>query len=496
MQQENHRRLSMLSTPAQNLSILSSNPTSTSTSASASTSTSQKSNFSYSQNIVPTPAAYGYLPQPIWPQEYRPIQGGSRAMPLRMQRGTTNRAESRQIPFPSLQPSSDRPYSVPVYLKHHARSGSDGSFTHPPRPVTSLSLDSVDKSETSRLAVFPQHGVAQKAEHDLHALRVTALKEWELSKRAFKTTRPVANRGSRTTPQSNTSTVESNHEELSPSSISPEKRLVGIEEGQKRAISYIDEKPNPPKRIKFNVIQNQSQVTTALRASKQLSMGNTSDVQPAQIRKPSSIHSNTGAKEFNRPLEEFNHGTNMTRGLDTADNIINKADLLDDSRSIRTSESIRGAPNLKPINISTTNDTLRLSRASPPGLRLESQNLNIFRRQYDNTATRCGMLSGAVPSEAQVETGAVANNSYSYNPHCETVASSTTKKEGEYNNRSLDLQLSRIRDLLCAQDKDGMDTFIKMRFCSKGNSILETLANELLLGLAVRDIELLESIAK
>ncbi|KAI1472258.1 uncharacterized protein F4812DRAFT_5480 [Daldinia caldariorum] len=476
MQQENQRRLSMLSTPTQDLSTLSSNSTSAST--------SHKSNFSYSQNAVSIPAAYGYLPQPMWPQEYRPIQGGSRAVPLRMQRGIMNRVESRQIPVPSLQlqPSSDRPYSAPIYLKPHARSGSDGSFTHPPRPATSLNLDSVDKSGPSCLTVFPQHGVAQKPEHDLLALRATTLKELESSRGAFRTIRPVANRGSRRIPQSNTSTVDGNHGELDPGVISSEKPLVRFEEGQKRAASYIDVKPNPPKRIKFNVIQNQSQTATTIRASKQLLMGNTSDVQPTQARKPSSI--NTAAKEFN-------NGANMIQGLDTAENIINKADLLGNSRSIRTSGNMQSAPNLQPINISTTVDTLRLSSASPRGLRVENQNLSMFRRQYINN-----MLPGAVSSEAQVETRAVANNSYSYNLHCETVARSTAREEGEHNSKSLDLQLSRIGDLLRVQDKDGMDTFIKMKFCSKGANILEGLTNELLLGLAVRDVELLESITE
>ncbi|OTB12067.1 hypothetical protein K445DRAFT_200166 [Daldinia sp. EC12] len=513
MQQANHRRLSMLSTPAQDLPTLSANATSS----------SHKPNVTYSRNPLPIPAAYGYLPQPMWSQEYRSIQGGPRAIPLRMHRGTVNRVESHQIPIQLLQPPSDRPYSVPVYLNHRTSSDSDGSFTHPPRPATSLDLDSADKSRSPHPSVFPQHKVARKTENDLSTLRASAPKGSEYFKEPFRAARPVANRGSQKVPQSSTSTVEGNDREPSPGAIPPEKRMGGVVQGQKRTTSSINGKTNPSKRIKFNVIQNQFQTATTLRTSERLPVEKTSDMELPQTRKTKPISRDAAAKEVDLlTCEESNNNIATTQGLDTAGditnseiqckelarykaigstppnpyNIINKAGHLEKSQSIRTLRNVQSPRNIETIDISPTANTLTLSNTMPQNLRVENQDLNAVHRQYTDTATQCGILFGAASSEAQVEIVRVSNNNHSHDLYDEAVANSTAKEEGGHRSKSLDLQLSRIGDFLCAQDKHGMDTFIDTKLCSKGVNILETLTNELLLGLAVRDVKLLDDIAK
>ncbi|KAI2780350.1 hypothetical protein F4815DRAFT_469883 [Daldinia loculata] len=505
MQQPGHRRLS---TPTQDLPIPSSN--------------SYRPHFGYPRNPLPLPAAYGYLPPPIWSQEYHPLPGGPRAIPLRMQRATMNRVESHQIPIPSLQLSSNRPYSVPVYLNHRNRSDSDSSFTHPPRPATSLDLDSVDKSVSPHTTLFPQHGVAQNPENDL-SLHATTLAGTELSKGTLGTTRPVANRGSRKLTPLSTSTAEGSRRELSPAVVLSEQRTIGFVGGQKRTTSHIIEKSNPSKRIKFNVIRNQSQTVGTPKTSKKVPLANTFDTQPAQTPETNPMNSNTTTEEVNQPLEESNAKMTtaqyITTTVDDTDprlvsnklakpkvadapkpnpyDIINETGLFEDSRSVRALGDVQSARKFKTTDNSTNVDTLGAFGVSSRGLDVNNRNLNTAYNQYTSVATQCGISSNVVVSSGiQTESGKLANDVHSHNLHCGTIATTNDEKEGVYCSENLDIQFSRIEELLCTQNKVGMDKFINVKLKSEGTNVLQTLTNELLLGLAVRDVELLEQIAK
>ncbi|KAI0847362.1 hypothetical protein F5Y00DRAFT_121865 [Daldinia vernicosa] len=501
MQQPGHRRLS---TPTQDLPIPSSN--------------SYRPHFGYPRNPLPLPAAYGYLPQPMWPQEYRPMPGGPRAIPLRMQRATMNRVESQQMPIPSLQLSSTRPYSVPAYLNHRTRSDSNSTFTpHPPRPATSLDLDSVDKSAPSHTILFPQHGVAQNPENDLLPLHATP-EDTELLEGALGITRPIANRGSRKPRPASINTAEGSQQELSPAAVPSEQRTIELVEGRKRAASHVDEKSNPSKRIKFNVIRNQSQTAGTLKVSKKVSLANTFDTQPAQAPKTNSTNSNTIMEKVNQPLEESNAKMTMAQCLTTTVDdtgpklvsnelaklkaavapkpnpydIINESDLFEGSRSVRTLGDVQSARYFKTTDISTNVDTLGVSRVSSRGLAVNNRDLNTACNQYTSVATQCGISSSPVPSGIQAESGKLAGDSHSDNLHCGAIVTTDDEKVGECCSENLAFQFSRIEEMLYTQNKVGIEKFINMKLNSEGINVLQTLTNELLLGLAVRDVDLLK----
>ncbi|KAI0112830.1 hypothetical protein F4814DRAFT_322565 [Daldinia grandis] len=481
MQQSGHRKLL---TPAQDLPILHYN--------------SYRPHFGYPRNPLPLPAAYGYLPQPIWSQEYRPLSGGPRAIPLRMQRAAMSRTELHQTPIPSLPLSSNRPYSVPTYLNRRIRSDSDSTFTHPPRPATSLDLGTVDKSISPRSTIFSQHGVAQHPKNDLLSSHATTLEDTGLLKGIPRTARPVANRGSRKLPPLSASTAGGSQRELRPVITPFEQRAMGYAAGQKRAAS-IDGKPNASKRIKFNVILNQSQAASAPRAP-----------------------NNTTTEEVNQPLEQYNAKVTTEQYLTTTvDNtsprlspnklakpkaadapepnpydIINGTDVFEDSRSARTVGDVQSARNFKTSDISTNIDTLGAFGASSRGLNIDNRYLNTAYNQHISVTARCGMSSNIVSSEIQTESRKLANDVHSHNLHYGTITTTDDEKEGPCCSENPNIQFSRIEKLLHAQNKDGIDKFIMVKLNSEGTNVLQTLTNELLVGLAVRDIELLEQMAK
>ncbi|KAI1656308.1 hypothetical protein F4813DRAFT_131138 [Daldinia decipiens] len=490
MQQPGHRRLS---TPIQDLHIPSSN--------------SYRPHFGYPRNPLPLPAAYGYLPQPIWSQEYHPLPGGPRAIPLRMQRATVNRVGAHQMPIPSLQLSSNRPYSVPVYLNHRTHSDSYSSFTHPPRPATSLDLDSVDKSVPPHTTQFPQHGAAQNPENDI-SLHATTPADTELSKGTLRTTRPVANRGSRKIPPLSASTAEGSRRELSPAVVLSEQRTLGFLGGQKRTTSHVIEKSNSSKRIKFNVIRTQSQTVGTPRTSKKAPLTNTSDTRPAQTPETNSTDNNTTTEEINQPLKESDVKRTTAQYLTTmVDNtgpmlvsnklanpkaadapkpnpydIINETDLLENSRSVRALGDVQSARGFRTTDISTD---------------VNNRNLNTAYDQYTSVATQCGIPPNViVSSEIQIESGKLSNDIHSHNIHYKAIATTSDEKGGIYSSENLDIQFSRIEELLCSQNRVGIDKFITIKLNSGGINVLQTLTNELLLGIAVRDVELLEKIAR
>ncbi|KAI8956534.1 hypothetical protein F5Y11DRAFT_167823 [Daldinia sp. FL1419] len=493
-----------------------------STPSSSLASSSYRSPFIYPRNHVPLPAAYGYLPQPVWSQEcHRPILGGPRAVPLRMQKATMNMAEPHQMPIQSLQLSSDRPYSVPAYLNYRTRHDGNSSFTYLPRPSTSLDLNSPERLGSPLSGLLRQHDLNQETEENLTP-RIATHKRAVLTQRALRTTRPVANRGPRKLPPASTNTLEESQREAIPTTISSERETRILVQDQKRMISHTDRKPNPSKRIKFNVIQNHSQANIILRAAKRESPANSFHPQFTRTHETNPTNSNFTAEETTQALQNFNSDMNMTQNktdrkctasprteftglvstrttgggkLTPYLNIINDAGPLKDPRRARASSDVHNVDKVETTHISTNIGSPRSSGASSRELKRDHQDSNAISSQYTKTATQYGVSSDAILSEAQ-EVGKHTNNNDSHDLHYKTVAIISDEKESSHSNKDLDTQLSNIEELIRTQDEGGTDKFINTKLGLDDHGVLETLTNELLLGMAARDISLLERIVR
>ncbi|KAI2609727.1 uncharacterized protein GGS25DRAFT_520531 [Hypoxylon fragiforme] len=197
------------------------------------------------------PAARGYLPQQMWPREYRSTPGGTRAIPLRIPRSIMNKSDSHPSSIPLLQSPSVRPYSVPASLNRNT--SKDGPF-YLPRPATSLTFNDNDNLSSPHPLAFPQRRASQMNHIDSLISSSTTSGEIAQIKKPRGSIRAVAKRGSGKL-SSDTGQRESNYRE-SGQTMSTSKTSLSPLQGPKRAAQNDLMNSNSSKRLKINVIRD------------------------------------------------------------------------------------------------------------------------------------------------------------------------------------------------------------------------------------------------
>ncbi|KAI1134139.1 hypothetical protein F5Y05DRAFT_246291 [Hypoxylon sp. FL0543] len=467
----------------------------------------------YSQHLQPLPAAYGYLPQESWSQgERRLISEGPHAVPMRMQRAAMNETKTHPMPIPSLQLSTDRPYSVPTYLDHRARSENGASLPRPPRPVSSSDVDSIRRLVTSRSVLFPPQRITQKAGDDsltLHSINsVDAVQPMKIPR----IPRAVANRGPKTSP--NDSSREGDHTGLGLALFPPEQNSSEVVRGQKRATELTAMKYFPSKRININVTLTQSETPVS---SEAYSAMNT-HMRDTQVKKDKYTKDSITEKEISETLEEDD---NSTQGYDSEDEVTeavlkskrlrqageastHKSDQDLITGKLGSFEGLQGArdsdkalePATAQIN-NVSNDIPTSSNAELEILDGKGRNEIITHRRYTNAWNQCDIDLEATPSAIHIEPKGISPGTHRQPP---SLTRSTTSDrgatEGEANGKTLASRLSRIEEVTNIQKEKGMDKFIKSRLYSGDPNLLETLTGEILLGMVAHDDELLQRVVE
>ncbi|KAI1388028.1 uncharacterized protein F4822DRAFT_300560 [Hypoxylon trugodes] len=464
--------------------------------------------FGYSQPLVALPAAYGYLPRQRWPQEHASLSGGPRAVPLRMQRAAMNSTDQHPMPIPSLQLSSDRPYSVPNRPNQLVNRENSSNYTHPPRPASSSMLDDFHYSVSTRSSTLSQYREAQETETDLPTTDSVVLDNSALPVKSSNSTRRVAKRGSRTKlPNKN------NLEELS-STISPFDHGVDIPiGGQKRVNENTTLGPNSSKRIKINVFRGQSQAVTS-ETSKSSLLANPK-VQEPQSNKTNHMKTPTTEDRPTTFLGEFDDNT--TQSSDSEDGLnedlltSKKREQADSTRKLDPYDNTatvslnHGAPNAKSqantgdIDHSQGTEVSDISRGSGRTLdKLNIDNRNATSRyyRYADASSQCNTPSEDVSGVAQTKFEEKLKCYSQLKTNSKGASNAQDMAQGNPNNEDLHSRFSRIDKMINVQKENGMDEFIKRRLNTGDPDVLETLTSEILIGLVARDGELFEHLFK
>ncbi|KAI0836556.1 hypothetical protein F5Y06DRAFT_273748 [Hypoxylon sp. FL0890] len=459
----------------------------------------------YSQNLQPLPAAYGYLPQETRSQDYRRlVSEGSHAVPLRMQRVSMNGTETRAMPIPSLQLSTDRPYSVPTYLDYRTRSENSRSFARPPRPASSSDVDSIHRLAPSHPVLFPQQRTVQKAENDSLTLHSITAVDAVRPINTPKVPRAVAKRGP------TTSSNDSSRAGLNLTLLPPEQNSTEVIRAQKRATDLTAMKYFPSKRININLTLTQSQTPVNPEVYSLMNP----HIRDTQVKKDNYIKDNTTKNETSENLEEADDNT--TQGYDSEneatevmltsersgqtgsvnadrpdqDDVTSKAGPVEGLQKARDPDKAAGIA-------SALNNTPRNPNAIPEILDEKGQNHAMMRHRYTNAWNQCDIDLEAVPSATRVEPEATApENHHQPTSVIRGITSARDAAEREVNNVTLTSRLSKVEEVISVQKEKGMDEFVKARLNSGDPNVLETLTNEILLGMVVHDDELLEQVLK
>ncbi|KAI1406824.1 hypothetical protein F5Y13DRAFT_176288 [Hypoxylon sp. FL1857] len=465
------------------------------------------------QHLQPLPAAYGYLPQQMWSQaHHRLVSEGPHAVPLRMQRVTMNRTETRPMPIPSLQLSTDRPYSVPTYLNYRTGSESGGSILHPPRPASSSEVDRINRLVPSRPVLSPQHRTTQEVENDPFSFHSTATSVEAIRPiKVPKITRAVAKRGPKTS--TNSSSREGSHAGLSLALFSPEQSSSKVVGGQKRATELTATKYFPSKRININVTLTESQALITPIAPKAYSPMDP-HIPNIQVEEDHDAKDNILEKESSETLDDNTTQSSDSDGevieaMLTSENSVQaesatavKSGQHDITNKFSSAEGLQKAKgtdksavvvaNLKNTNVVNVNP--KCSDVVPETPNGKSQNHIVTRRQYANSWAQCDIDLEAVPNATQIEPeGRAPEDHHTVVGGITTVQDTAQRK---VNDETLASRLLRVEQAVAIQKEKGMDEFVKERLNSGDPNVLQTLTNEILLGLVVHDNELLEQIVK
>ncbi|KAI1100929.1 hypothetical protein F4804DRAFT_317546 [Jackrogersella minutella] len=456
----------------------------------------------YPQHIT----AHRYRPQQVWTPEYRPILGGPRAVPLRMQRVAMNRTDTRPMAIPSLQLSSDRPYySVPSYPRSRTASESSSSFARPPRPPSASEANDIDTLVPRRVLPFPPRRTSQRNEGDYLMPPTIDTEYSEIPTKISKSTRAVAKRGSQKS-QSDNSARERGHLELSPARLPSEQNSSEQAGSQKRAIGHTAVDSYPPKRIKINVIRSKTQTSISPKVSKQTYPAEVNHhLRYTQASKNSFKDKTAPNNQLNKNLEEIDDDETES-STDSEDEVTNTTltskrlgqikatgtaepdpyDSADDFGPLRKAQSNRNLDTIRAVKA----DYARVPSDISWGSSTPHQDSHVSSqpRRYINSSAQCDL-----PSEAADQVKPERKVPEQSTPTPDEPPTTAERKPSE---ETLGSRLSRIEAVMRAQEGKRMDEFVKARLAAGGPNMLETLTNEILLALVVPDDELLEQVVK
>ncbi|KAI1453025.1 hypothetical protein F4805DRAFT_445274 [Annulohypoxylon moriforme] len=456
----------------------------------------------YSQRLAPLPPAHGYHPQTIWVPDYRPPLGGPRAVPMRMQRLTMNRTDTLPMPIPSMQLTSDRPYSVPNYHSSRKSKGNDDNFIRPPRPASTSEVDDIDKLVPRRQLSFLYRNTIQGDEGNSLASHENGPEDSEAHLRVPKTTRRVAKRGSQTS-ITNDSAKTGKPSEFNVSSKQDPSHPTG---SQKRGNEHMTDEPNPSKRIKINVIRTQSQTPIVPEVTNQ-AYPNTR-LRESQLNKSNYGKNDTTKEQINQNIEVDD---DETESSESEDDTIEPAVISKRSRQTRVGkldpyDIMDGASPLETTQdsryFSKKRATLNVEETEPlddlggSGAISQESNTNSQRGRYTNASSQYDMSSEYTPRTSQVKPENKLSEHHQSATSIASVPSTQDERQGKPNEETLDARLSRIERAIHVQDEEGIDEFIKIKLNTGNLNTLGILTNEILLALIVPNDELLEQAIK
>lgn len=442
------------------------------------------------------------------------MPAGPRAIPLRMQRTTMNRTDIRPMPIPSLQVSSDRPYSAPNYLTQRTRSESHGGLSHPRRPATSLELYDIDELAPQHPVVLSRRRPTEEIEDEFLSSHPTASKDAEPQAKPPGATRRIAMRGSRMPSQLDSNSREDDSQDASSTYVPSDPKSSGSAVGQKRVTTSTAVESQPLKRIKINVIRRESRTPTAAATIRRTSSSAYPYSQLSQVS--NGIYGNNATYEtYDENVERLADDEIATQGSDNEDELakalptskksrhfdvvkpnpydtINESGPIKHPQNCRTLDETRWFTNTKRAHVSR--DIPRSSSATLQELDINRQSHTLARRQYTNASAQCDMPPEAAPVaiQAELEGGTPEPHLHPISLVKSTASSQEEKKSG-FDNEDIDTQVPKIEEVVRAQEEKGMAQFIEERLSTGDSDTLETLTNELILGFAVHDEKLLEN---
>ncbi|KAI0107631.1 hypothetical protein F4776DRAFT_644424 [Hypoxylon sp. NC0597] len=462
----------------------------------------------YSRHLQSLPAAHEYLPQQISPQEHhRLVSDSPHAIPLRIQLATMNKTETRPMPIPSLQLSTDRPYSVPTYLNYRAKSDNGASFAQPPRPASSSEVDGISRLVPSRPVLFPQHRTTQKVETDsLTSHRISSVDGGRPMKIPT-IPRAVAKRGPKTL--SNNSSKEGGRAGFSLALFPPEQNLSEAAGGQKRATELTAMKYFPSKRININVTLTQSQTTVTPEAHSPMYPY----IRDSHIKKNNFAEDNAIEKETSKALEEADDtSTQVSDSESEVTEALLTSRRLGQDRPASAAKSDQHG-NISSINIGPieglqeTRDSVKkavgvltpkisnVANAIPTSPNALSETLDGKDQTRSRARTQCDAdLDVVLSATQQQREGEVFEDRHRSTLGVSGISNARDLMERKVNDETLVSRLSRVEEVINVQKTKGMDGFIRARLGSEDPNLLETLTNEILLGLVARDEKLLEQV--
>ncbi|KAI0888482.1 uncharacterized protein GGS22DRAFT_198207 [Annulohypoxylon maeteangense] len=397
-----------------------------------------------------------------------------------------------------MQLASDRPYSVPNYHSSRKSRINDDRFARPPRPASTSEVDDIDKLVPRRQLSFLHRNTTPGAKDDSIASRINHLEDPEALLRVPKTTRRVAKRGSKvSTPDDRART--SGLSEFNTASKRDPSHLTS----QKRDYVHTTDDPNPSKRIKINVIENQSQTTPIVPEIANQSYPNTR-LRKNQLSK-NNYENKIATKELvNQNIEVDDDETQSSEGDDNATetaltskrlrqaragkpdpyDIMDRASPFEISQDARYSRKKRAS-----IDIEETNPRNDLNAI------YQEPNVHSQRGKYTNTS-QYNMPSEHIPSTYQVKPESKPSEHHYSAVAIGSTPSTQDAREGKAIEETLDARLSRIEKAIRVHEEEGIDEFIKAKLSTGNPNTLGTLTNEILLALVVPNDELLEQVIK
>ncbi|KAI2617830.1 hypothetical protein GGR54DRAFT_640914 [Hypoxylon sp. NC1633] len=497
----------------------------------------------YPRYISALPAANSYLPQQRWPQEYGSMPGAPRAVPLRMSRAAAlNRVDSRPSPIALSQLSSDRPYSVPPYLSHRMSNDGDANSSHPPRPATSFDVRDLDRMVMTRSVPLSQRRIAEYDPNGVLLPRTISPEEGVHPNKTQKTTRAVAKRGSRKLPP------ESKTDESSQTALSSQQDLSQSMRGQKRVAEYADGDFFFLKKAKTSMTMGHSQTDLAAEASAETPSAANQGSQEGRVGRVGSAEKEatageedyantgtldgdetvTGSENEDGPLAKIKSRRKARMAGSSTDTNAGKLDpctTIDRPGSAKSPQAGGNPHSVPEVTKSRNTDIIDkapgdMSRSRTPSTMLqepdaESQGSAATRRQYTTASAQCDLSPYAarnfVPqkeldpdpdlelppfacqptpdAESLTSVGGATETNVG-NDH----ASENENDDEEEGQASQLSRIERIEEVLSAQRETGMDGFIAARLGEGGAGMLERLADDVLLGMLLRENDLVEQV--
>lgn len=406
-------------------------------------------------------------------------------MPLRMHHAAMSRTDIR--PIPSV-PSSNRPYSVPAYLDH-TRSEDYDNIAYPERSATSSAIDDIDKLVPPRQPPFLQRVVAENNEHDPKLpLLTAALEETAETDTPLANKRRVAKRGSMKSASNNTAweSVQTEQGELT--------------ESLRRATGHTAVESNPPKRVKINVVRSQSRTASKAYHTRSSISGKQNINYFEEDDNYSTVAGSSDddleiANTVQTPKKSRYFGAAGTAKPDPYD-IMGTASGVESPRNARKADKPHEA--IVARGAGASDDRPGTSNATVQNLDVSSQYRVNSHLEDNNTSAQYNMVSRAISSLTgpKFVTEGRGSRQLPKRPSVESLTTPGTVTESESDNENLETRISRIEDVIGIQRERGLGEFVKGGLVAGGTNVLETLTNDLLLGMVVADDELLEQVGK